>query len=219
MIDDHVVYDSLGPAPADLSGRLKGATIEPQEFTSVCTEQAKQGARQLIEKATGVRCVGDMGKTPERMARALAEMTQGYQIEPAAVLGTTFDVRFDEVVVLKGIRFTSLCEHHVLPFTGVAHVAYLPADRVVGLSKLARLVDAYARRLQVQERLTQQITNALMDVLKPRGAAAVIRGHHSCMGCRGVKQPDAEMVTSSMLGFFRTDKAARDELLRLIGDV
>lgn len=153
--------------------------------------------------------------TPARVARALREMTSGYEEDPAEILGTTFDVACDELVVLRGIRFTSLCEHHMLPFTGTATVGYLPGARVVGLSKLARLVLCFARRLQVQERLTRQVARAIMEHLDAAGAGVVVRAHHHCMGCRGVKQPDAEMVTSAMLGAFRDDPAARAELLAL----
>jgi len=118
---------------------------------------------------------------------------------------------------LRGVRFASLCEHHVLPFTGQANVAYIPSKRVVGVSKLARLVQCFARRLQIQERMTRQVADAIMAHLQPQGVAVVVRAKHQCMGCRGVGQPDAEMVTSAMLGIMRDDDKARGEALALFG--
>lgn len=153
--------------------------------------------------------------TPDRVLRAWAEMTAGYAMNPAAILSRTFDVPCDEMVVVRGIRFTSTCEHHLLPFLGEATVAYLPTERVVGLSKIARLVECFARRLQVQERMTDQIATAMERHLYPRGVGVIVRAHHLCMGCRGVRQPNAEMVTSSTLGAFRTNPAARAEFLDL----
>lgn len=156
--------------------------------------------------------------TPARVVKALLEMTAGYNQEPVEILATTFGADgYDEMVVLRGIRFTSLCEHHLLPFSGVAHVGYVPKDRVVGLSKLARLVECYGKRLQLQERMTRQIAEALIEHLEPLGAGVVVSAQHSCMGCRGVRQPDAAMVTSAMLGVLRTDAAARTEFMALCG--
>lgn len=152
--------------------------------------------------------------TPGRVARALREMTAGYSEDPAAILGTVFSETYDEVVVVRGIAFTSLCEHHLLPFTGTADVAYIPG-KVVGLSKLARLVDCFSRRLQVQERMTRQVAEAIAQHLDAVGVAVVVRAMHSCMACRGVRKAGAEMVTSAMLGAFRTDRAARAEFLAL----
>ena len=152
--------------------------------------------------------------TPKRVVKALGEMTVGYGMDPAAVLATTFDVQHDQMVVVRRIPFVSLCEHHVLPFTGHATVAYLPGDGVVGLSKLARLVDCYARRLQVQERLTDQIAHAINDHLQPVGVGVIVSAQHSCMSARGVGKA-AEMVTSAMLGSMRDDASARAELLSL----
>lgn len=153
--------------------------------------------------------------TPKRVLKAFKEMTEGYGQDPAAILGTTFDVGdVDEMVIVKNIEFVSLCEHHLLPFPGIAHVAYIPNERVVGLSKIARLVDLYARRFQVQERLTRQITDAMDTHLEPRGSACIIEAAHSCMGCRGVRKPAARMVTSSLTGMFR-DHEVRAEFLSL----
>lgn len=152
--------------------------------------------------------------TPSRVVKAWGEMTCGYADNPADVLGTTFDVACDQLVAVTGIEFVSLCEHHVLPFIGVASVGYLPGARVVGLSKLARIVDTFSRRLQVQERMTQQIAEAIQEHLAPQGVAVVVRGQHSCMSCRGVRKT-SEMVTSAMLGIFRTNEALRSEFLAL----
>lgn len=154
-------------------------------------------------------------KTPARVVKAYAEMTEGYGVDIAALLATTFDEHSDEMVVLSGIEFTSLCEHHLLPFRGVATVGYIPQGRVVGLSKMARLVDAYARRFQVQERMTGQIADAMQEHLAPLGVGVVIHAHHSCMSVRGVRKAGATMTTSAMYGAMKHSDAARAEFLRL----
>jgi GTP cyclohydrolase I len=151
--------------------------------------------------------------TPGRVCRSLAELTGGYNDDPATILSTVFTEQHDQMVVLDGVEFTSLCEHHMLPFVGTAVVGYVPRGKVVGLSKLARLVECYARRLQVQERMTEQIALALMTHLEPEGAGVVIRAHHSCMGCRGVRKPSARMTTSALLGIMRYSPDARSEFL------
>jgi len=143
-------------------------------------------------------------------------MTSGYNDDPAEILSRTFEESSDEMVVLRGISFHSTCEHHLLPFYGEASVGYLPG-KVVGISKLARLVDSYARRLQIQERLTRQVADAIEQHLEARGVGVIVRAHHLCMGCRGVRQQGTEMVTSSMLGTLRSDAMARAEFLRLVG--
>jgi len=154
--------------------------------------------------------------TPKRVVKAFREMTEGYRLEPGDVLGTTFDVGdCDELVVVSGIHFDSLCEHHLLPFSGTAAVGYLPGERVVGLSKVARLVELYARRLQVQERMTTQIATAIMEHLNAQAAGVVLSGTHSCMSCRGVRKR-ATMTTSAMFGRLRDEHALRAEFLRLI---
>lgn len=153
--------------------------------------------------------------TPARVTRAWAEMTAGYTEDPAAILSTTFPDTCDEMVLVHGIDFVSLCEHHVLPFTGTCSIGYLPGDRVVGLSKLPRLVNAYAHRLQVQERLTSQVAQAIMDHLHARGCGVLVTAHHSCMSCRGVRQANARMTTSALLGTFRDETPVRDEFLAL----
>src|ERR687895_81275 len=157
-------------------------------------------------------------KTPNRVARAYGELMAGLQYDPKQHLKTVFRERYDEVVLLRDIEFHSLCEHHLLPFTGRAHVAYLPDGKVVGLSKLARLVEGFARRPQVQERLTTQIADALMDELSQMGAACVIEAVHTCMTIRGAKKPGSVMVTSALRGIFKENPASRAEVLSLIHD-
>lgn len=154
--------------------------------------------------------------TPARVVKALLEMTAGYDESPADILSTTFAEHSDELIVLRGIDFHSICEHHLLPFRGVAHVGYLPG-KVVGISKLARLVHCFARRLQIQERMTRQIAEAVETHLDARGAGVIVAAHHLCMGCRGVKLPAAQLVTSAMLGALRNDPVTRSEFLRLCG--
>ena len=156
-----------------------------------------------------------LADTPARVLKAFTEMTTGYHLDPATILERTFDVGdADELVVVRGIPFHSLCEHHLLSFTGTATVGYLPVDRVVGLSKIPRLVDCYARRLQVQERMTRQIADALVEHLGVETVGVVVRGEHSCMSCRGVGK-SAEMITSRLTGMLRDDAAARAEFMGL----
>ena len=155
-------------------------------------------------------------KTPNRVARAYGELVAGLKEDPKRHLKTVFSEEYDEVVLLRDIEFHSLCEHHLLPFTGVAHVAYLPQGKVVGLSKLARLVEGFARRPQVQERLTVQIADALMEELQPSGAACVIEASHTCMTIRGAKKHGSTMVTSALRGVFKDNASSRTELLALI---
>lgn len=158
---------------------------------------------------------GGLRDTPARVLRALREMTAGYHVDVSAILGRCFDVPHDQMVTLTGIGFTSLCEHHMLPFEGEAAVAYIPNGAVVGISKLARVVEAYARRLQVQERMTDQIAEAIQTHLKPKGVAVIVKAQHGCMRCRGVRQQNVAMVTSAMLGAFRDKPEAREEFLTI----
>ena len=155
-------------------------------------------------------------KTPNRVARAYGELMAGLHDDPKRHLKTVFTEQYDEVVLLRDIEFHSLCEHHLLPFTGRAHVAYLPKGKVVGLSKLARLVEGFARRPQVQERLTTQIADALMEELQPGGAACVIQASHTCMTMRGAKKHGSTMVTSALRGCFKDDARSRSEILTLM---
>jgi GTP cyclohydrolase I len=156
--------------------------------------------------------------TPERVRRMYDELTAGYHVDPDALInGACFSVDYDEMVVVRDIEFFSLCEHHLLPFIGRAHVGYLPKGRVVGLSKIPRIVDMYAQRLQVQERLTVQVADYLMERLEPKGVGCVIEATHLCTMMRGVKKQEATMVTSSMVGTFRRDARTRAEFMGLIG--
>ena len=156
-------------------------------------------------------------RTPERMEKAMTFLTRGYgQTVDEVLHDALFDVDYDEMVIVKDIEFYSLCEHHLLPFFGKAHVAYLPNKKVVGLSKVARIVDLFARRLQVQERLTQQIAEAIEDAVQPQGVGVVLEGQHLCMMMRGVEKQGSHTVTSSMLGVFKTQQQTRLEFLSLI---
>ncbi len=156
--------------------------------------------------------------TPSRVARSWAFLTAGYNIDPRAVVGDAmFEADYDEMVVVRDVEVYSLCEHHLLPFYGRVHIAYLPSDKIVGLSKLARLAEVYARRLQVQERLTKEIATAINDILEPKGVGVVMEAKHLCMMMRGVEKQESAAVTSCMLGRFRTDARTRGEFLSLIG--
>ena len=156
-------------------------------------------------------------KTPHRVAQALTFLTQGYRLDPAKIINDAlFTEDYEEMIVQKDIDFYSLCEHHLLPFFGKAHLAYIPHHKIVGISKLARLVDVYARRLQVQERLTNQIANTIMEKLDPLGVAVVIEAEHLCMRMRGVEKQNAFIITSTLLGAFRTRQETRAEFMNLI---
>jgi GTP cyclohydrolase I len=156
-------------------------------------------------------------RTPLRTEKALKYLTSGYKADLNSIVNNAlFDVRYDEMVIVKDIEFFSLCEHHLLPFYGKAHVAYLPNEKVIGLSKLPRIVDMYARRLQVQERMTQQIAESIQNVLNPKGVGVICEARHFCMMMRGVEKQHSGTVTSSMLGAFRENKETRDEFLSLI---
>jgi GTP cyclohydrolase IA len=156
-------------------------------------------------------------KTPERFEKALKYLTSGYLQNMESLLnGATFSVHYDEMVVVKDIEFFSLCEHHLLPFFGKAHVAYLPNKRVLGLSKIARLVNMYGRRLQIQERMTSQIAEAIQEKISPEGVGVIIEARHLCMQMRGVEKQHGQAVTSAMLGSFRHNKQTRDEFLSLV---
>jgi GTP cyclohydrolase I len=155
--------------------------------------------------------------TPDRVARMYTELLSGYSMDPERIInGALFNITYDEMVLVRDIEFYSLCEHHMLPFIGRAHVAYLPAGRVIGLSKIPRIVDMYARRLQVQERMTRQIADILQATLEPQGVAVVVEGMHLCSMMRGVKKHDARMTTSAMHGAFRANLATRQEFLENI---
>ena len=153
-------------------------------------------------------------RTPERVARMYDELTAGYHTDPVKLINdAVFDVEYDEMVIVKDIDFHSLCEHHMLPFFGRAHVAYVPDGKVIGLSKIPRIVEMFARRLQVQERMTKQVAEFIEEVLHPRGVAVVVEGAHMCSMMRGVKKPNATMTTSTMLGCFKENPATRAEFM------
>ncbi|MHC4680946.1 MAG: GTP cyclohydrolase I FolE [Planctomycetota bacterium] len=155
-------------------------------------------------------------RTPERVARMYAELLGGMQEDPDMHLRGVFTENYDEIVLLRDIPFYSICEHHLMPFIGSAHVAYLPSGMVLGVSKLARIVDSFARRLQTQERLTYQIADFIMNSLKPQGAAVVLEASHSCMTIRGIRKPGSAMVTSALRGIFKRDPRSRSEVLSLM---
>jgi GTP cyclohydrolase I len=184
------------------------------------TAEAEQAVRTLLRWAGDDPEREGLLDTPGRVVRAYRQWFRGYEEDPVAMLQRTFEEveGYDEMVVLRDIRFESFCEHHLAPIIGVAHVGYIPTDRVVGISKLARLVDAYAKRLQVQEKMTAQIAKTLMDVLKPVGVAVVMEGEHHCMSTRGVHKHGVSMVTSTMLGAFREDHRTRKEFMDIIGN-
>jgi GTP cyclohydrolase I len=159
-------------------------------------------------------------RTPHRVAKMYSELLEGYGQDVQTIInGAMFEVEYGEgeMIVVSDIEYSSMCEHHMLPFVGVAHVGYLPGEKVVGLSKIPRIVDMYARRLQVQERLTNEVADALADSIEPSGVIVVVEGHHSCASLRGVKKHGVNMTTSAQRGAFRTDKDLRDEFYRLIG--
>jgi GTP cyclohydrolase I len=180
---------------------------------------AEEAVRTLIRWAGDDPAREGLLETPARVARAYKEFFRGYGVDPVGVLKRTFEETdgYDEMIVLKDMRFESHCEHHMAAIIGRAHIAYLPSKRVVGISKLARLLDVYAKRLQIQEKLTAQIANTLNEVLQPRGVAVVIDASHQCMTTRGVHKPGTSMITSRMLGAFRSDASTRREFLAFIG--
>ena len=193
--------------------RLEAGAIRPSR------EEAEEAVRTLIRWAGDDPGREGLTGTPARVARAYEDWFSGYGDDPEALLQRTFEETdgYDEMIVLKDIRLESYCEHHLAPIIGKVHVAYLPKSRVVGISKLARLVEAYARRLQIQEKLTAQIANTIQDVLQPQGVAVVIEATHQCMTTRGVHKPGSVMVTSRMLGRFRSDSRTRREVLAMSG--
>jgi len=189
-------------------------SLSPYVIDQVNEARAQQAVDTLL------RFIGEdpdrdgLRDTPGRVVKAWREMTAGYDEDPAEILSRTFEETSDELIVLRGISFYSTCEHHLLPFYGQAAVGYLPG-KVVGISKLARLVSCFAQRLQIQERMTRQIAEAIETHLDARGVGVVLRAHHLCMGCRGVRQQDTDMVTSAMHGTLRSDATSRSEFLRL----
>ncbi len=196
---------------------------QAETFASGCDRPTRDGAEEAVR--TLIRWAGDdpsregLLDTPARMVKAYEEYFSGYNSNPDEILKTTFEETngYNEMIVLRDISFSSHCEHHIVPIIGKAHIAYLPNERVVGISKLAHVVEAFARRLQIQERLTAQIADKLNDILKPKGVGVVLECVHHCMTTRGIKQAGASLVTSTMIGGFREDAATRREFLALIG--
>jgi len=198
---------------ADAS-RTSASTDKPSR------EEAEAAVRTLLRWAGDDPTREGLLDTPARVARAYEQWFQGYNEDPVEYLERTFEEveGYDEVILLRDIRLESYCEHHLAPIIGKVHVAYLPTNRVVGISKLARVVEAYGRRFQVQEKLTAQIANTINDVLAPRGVAVIIEAQHQCMTTRGVHKPGVSMVTSQMLGEFRNNPTTRAELLTILGN-
>ncbi len=196
-VDDHADFSAPSGTPVDLD-RIRRAVREI--LAAVGEDPDREG---LLE-------------TPDRVARMYAEVFSGLHTEPRQYLKKTFTQKYDEMVLVKDIRYESFCEHHLLPFTGVAHVAYIPNGKVVGLSKIPRVVDALARRPQLQERLTEELAELLMSELDAKGVAVIMHGSHSCMTIRGVHKPGASFVTSAMRGLFKERLATRSEVLALI---
>ena len=197
------------------------ATVAPRLVRSEPvsnTARVERAVTELLEALGEDPSREGLRDTPGRVARMYSELLAGLHTDPAKYLKRVFQENYDEIVLLRDIDFYSLCEHHLLPFHGRAHVAYLPNGRVVGLSKLARTVEAFARRPQVQERMTCQIADALMEHLEPKGAAVVIEAEHLCMKMRGIQKPNGVMVTSALRGVFKENPAARAEVLALIND-
>ena len=180
--------------------------------------EAEDAVRVLLRWAGDTPTREGLAGTPERVVRSYEEFFAGYAIDPVALLERTFEETdgYDEIVLLRDIRVESYCEHHLVPIIGVAHVAYLPRNRVVGISKLARVVEAYGKRLQIQEKMTAQIANTINEVLQPHGVAVVLKATHHCMTTRGVHKPGTDMVTSRMLGCFLDNPESRKEVLALM---
>lgn len=191
----------------------------PLSFPRPTREEAEEAVRTLLRLAGDDPNREGLRDTPARVVRSYKELFSGYDVDPVALLERTFEEveGYDEIVLLRDIRIESHCEHHMVPIIGRCHIAYLPRNRVVGISKLARVADAYSRRLQIQERLTVQIADTIDQVLQPRGVGVVIEAGHQCMTTRGVHKSGVSMVTSRMTGCFREDPATRRELLFMIG--
>jgi len=224
---DHSRRDETIGAASHTARPLPGVEVVPPEATCTAELAVTRPDREEAEAAvrTLIRWAGDdpsregLRETPRRVVDSFCEFFAGYEADPVEVLRRTFEETdgYDEMVLLRGIRFESHCEHHMAPIIGRAHIAYLPHRRVVGISKLARVVDIYAKRLQIQEKMTAQIANIINEILEPLGVAVVIEAAHQCMTTRGVHKPGVVMITSRMLGAFRDDAATRREFLAMIG--
>ena len=187
-----------------------------KKHKAIETEKIRKAVREILLAIGEDTEREGLKRTPERVARMYAELLGGMHEDPKRHLRSVFTENYDEIVLLRDIPFYSICEHHLMPFIGSAHVAYLPSGAVLGVSKLARIVDCFARRLQTQERLTYQIADFIMNSLKPQGVAVVLESSHSCMTIRGIKKPGSVMVTSALRGIFRRDPKSRNEVLSLM---
>jgi GTP cyclohydrolase I len=196
----------------------KGGTPAPFEdgvvLSAECKRQVAQGIQHILNAVSGYVDEQGIRDTPARVARMYDELLSGYRVDREALInGALFDVEYDEMVIVKDIDYHSLCEHHLLPFYGRAHVGYLPGRKVIGLSKIPRMVEMFARRLQVQERMTQQIATLIDETIRPQGVGVVIEGVHLCAVMRGVKKPGSVMVTSAVRGLFKDNAATREEFM------
>jgi GTP cyclohydrolase I len=208
LIEGSVLAAEEGGEEAASSGARPRADLSHVDFADLIAE--------MILRLGDDPSREGMRRTPIRVEKAMAFLTQGYGVDPEKVIGDAlFEERHQNMVLVKDVELYSLCEHHLLPFFGKAHIAYIPNGRIVGLSKLARLVEVYARRFQVQERLTEQIAQALSEVLEPLGVGVVIEAYHLCMMMRGVQKQNSKTITSALRGVFRDDSKTRDEFLRL----
>jgi len=204
-------------------------TVDPSEFdafrddlidvpTQECSTDIEGAVRTILESIGEDVTRPGLRRTPERIARMYQELTAGYHVDPVKLINDAiYEVAYDEMVIVRDIDYYSLCEHHLLPFMGRAHVGYIPNGRVIGLSKIPRIVEMYARRLQIQEQMTQQIAHFIQDILHPQGVGVVVEGLHLCAAMRGVKKNNARMVTSAMLGSFKRNQSTRSEFLENIG--
>ena len=198
---------------------LAPVALSPVVKARPSREEAQEAVRTLLRWAGDDPDREGLRGTPDRVTRSYEEFFAGYGQDPEEILARTFEevAGYDDMVVLRGIRFESYCEHHMVPIIGRCHIAYLPASRVVGISKLARVLEIFSKRLQIQEKMTAEIANTIDRVLKPQGVAVVLEGEHQCMTTRGVHRPGVNMVTSQMMGVFRDNEATRKEFLSIIG--
>jgi GTP cyclohydrolase I len=193
------------------------STLDALEPTALAAASTQDLYRELLIRIGEDPTRDGLLRTPERMEKSMAFLTRGYAMDVNTVLhDALFDVDYDEMVIVKDVEFYSMCEHHLLPFFGKAHVAYVPNGKVIGLSKIPRLVDVFARRLQVQERLTRQIADAITEAINPQGVAVILEAEHLCMMMRGVEKQHSSTVTSAMLGVFKTQLQTRNEFLSLV---
>jgi GTP cyclohydrolase I len=197
----------------------KITSLKKNKSTKPSQDEAIEAVKTLIRWAGDNPEREGLSETPKRVIKSYKDFFSGYELDPREILSKQFKEvdGYDEMIILKNIRLESHCEHHMVPFIGNAHVGYLPRKKVVGLSKLARLVEVFAKRLQIQEKLTAQIANAIDEVLQPKGVGVIIEASHLCVSTRGIHKPESKMVTSRMLGSFRNDQATRKEFLDLIG--